>query len=73
MKTPGFTAEASLYKSESYRSIGNLDAWSRTQSVIPQQAINVGVEEGGATAVRHCIKRCWPSSWCETVCHTLYY
>ena len=73
MNLPGFTAEASFYHSEHYQLIEIADVGNPTKVVIPQQAIGGTREELGATAVRHCIRRCLPSSFCETECHTLYW
>lgn len=68
MTMPGFSAEASIYQSERDRLREILDVGNRIKAVIPQQT-----EELGATAVRHCITRCLPFSFCETECHTLYW
>jgi hypothetical protein len=73
MNIPGFTAEGSFYHNERYRLLGILDVGNLTQAVIPQQTIRADTEELGATAVRHCITRCLPFSFCETECHTLYW
>ena len=73
MKMPRFTAEASLYQSERYQLIGMADVGNPTQVVVPQQANSGSTQELGATAVRHCITRCLPFSFCETECHTLYW
>jgi len=73
MNMPGFTAAASLYQRERYDLIEITDVGNRTQAVIPQQQISGSTQELGATAVRHCIRRCLPFSFCETECHTLYW
>ncbi len=68
MKTPGFTAEASLYKtSRHYYVVGTLDANKCSGEVLPQLPIDIDIIFKTIYLLTgiYCSQECYPTTVCD--------